>query len=146
MTAETLCLLAAGLFFMTALLTGWWKYRCIATSDTATAPVYVDIAHRTALMYSFSALLLREFVPYSPLDAAGTRWAVGVPLLFFALAIASYMLHGMLRDTDNQLRSPHRLGNRTLPGLAIHGFMWALAAGEIGGFAILLWGFLKSIG
>lgn len=146
MTAETLCLLAAGLFFMTALLTGWWKYRCIATSDTATAPVYVDIAHRTALMYSFSALLLREFVPYSPLDAAGTRWAVGVPLLFFALAIASYVLHGMLRDTDNQLRSPHRLGTRTLPGLAIHGFMWALAAGEIGGFAILLWGFLKSIG
>ena len=145
MTAETLCLLAAGLFFMTALLTGWWKYRCIATSESATAPVYVDIAHRASLMYSFSALLLREFVPYSPLDATGTVWAVGMPLLFFALAIGTYVLHGLLRDTDNQLRNPHRLGSRTLPGIVIHGFMWALAIGEIGGFAILLWGFLKSI-
>lgn len=145
MTAATLCLLAAGLFFMTGLLTGLWKYRCIAASDTATAPVYVDIAHRTALMYAFSALLLREFVPYSPLSPAGTFWAAGIPLLFFAAAIATYVIHGILRDTDNQLRNPHRLGRRTLPALMIHGFMWALAIGEIGGFAILLWGFLRGL-
>lgn len=145
MTAATLCLLAAGLFFMTGLLTGLWKYRCIATSESATAPVYVDIAHRTALMYAFSALLLREFVPYSPLSAVGTLWAAGIPLLFFAAAIATYVIHGILRDTDNQLRNPHRLGRRTLPALVIHGFMWALAAGEIGGFAILLWGFLRGL-
>jgi hypothetical protein len=145
MTAATLCLLAAGLFFMTGLLTGLWKYRCIASSSTATAPVYVDIAHRTALMYSFSALLLREFVPFSPLSAAATRWAAGIPLLFFAAAIATYVLHGILRDTDNQLRHPHRLGTRTLPSLIIHGFMWALAIGEIGGFAVLLWGFLRGL-
>jgi len=145
MTAATLCLLAAGVFFMTGLLTGLWKYRCIATSETATAPVYVDIAHRTALMYAFSALLLREFVPYSPLSPAGTIWAAGIPLLFFAAAIATYVIHGILRDTDNQLRNPHRLGQRTLPALMIHGFMWALAIGEIGGFAILLWGFLRGL-
>ena len=144
-TAETLCLLAAGSFFMTGLLTGWWKYRCIATSAEAAAPVYVDIAHRAALMYAFSAMLLREFVPYSPLSATGTLLAVAAPLLFFALAIAAYVLHGILRDTDNQLRSPHRLGNGTLPGFAMTGFMWLLALAEIGGFAVLLWGFLRSI-
>ncbi len=143
--AETLCLLAAGSFFMTGLLTGWWKYRCIATSAEATAPVYVDIAHRAALMYSFSALLIREFVPYSPLSPAGTLWAVAGPLLFFALAIAGYVLHGILRDTDNQMRRPHQLGAGTLPDIAMQGFMWALALAEIGGFAVLLWGFLKSI-
>jgi len=145
MTAETLCLLAAGLYFMTGLLTGLWKYRHIATSDTASAPVYVDIAHRSSLMYAFSALLLREFVPYSPLDAAGTVWAVGLPLLFFGLAIGTYVLHGLLRDTDNQLRHPHRLGRATIPGVLIHGFMWALVAGEIGGFAVLLFGFVRSV-
>lgn len=143
--AETLCLLAAGVFFMTGLLTGWWKYRCIAASAEATAPVYVDIAHRAALMYAFSAMLIREFVPYSPLSETGTRIAVAAPLLFFALAIAAYVLHGILRDTDNQLRSPHRLGKATLPGFAMHGFMWLLALAEIGGFAVLLWGFLKSM-
>ena len=145
MTADTLCLLAAGLYFMTALLTGWWKYRCIATSETATAPVYVDIAHRAALMYAFAAMLLREFVPFSPVGPEATVWVVAAPLLFFGLAIAGYVLHGILRDTDNQLRRPHRLGRGTLPDAAISTFMWALAIGEIGGFAILLWGFLKSI-
>ncbi len=145
MTADTLCLLAAGIFFATGLLTGLWKYLCIARSAEATAPVYVDIAHRASLMYSFSALLLRAFVPYSPLGSLGTLLATAAPLLFFALAISTYLLHGLLRDTDNQLRSPHRLGKGTLPGVLLHGFMGTLAVAEIGGFGVLLWGFLKSL-
>ncbi len=145
MNAEQLCLLAAGIFFFSGLLTGLWKYACIARSPQAVAPVYVDIAHRTSLMYSFSAILLREFVPYSPLTPAGTLWAAGLPLLFFASAIVMYIVHGILRDTDNQMRSPHRLGSLTLPGIVIHAFMWMLAAAEIGGFAILLYGFVSSL-
>lgn len=145
MSANDLCLLAAGVFFLNGLLTGLWKYRCIATSPDAVAPVYVDIAHRTSLMYAFSAILIREFVPYSPLSPAGTLWAAGLPLLFFGSAIATYMLHGLLRDTDNQLRPPYRLGSGTMAPVLIHGFMWCLAAAEIGGFGILLYGFLRSI-
>lgn len=143
--AESLCLLAAGVFFLCGLLTGLWKYAAIARSAAAQAPVYVDIAHRSALMYSFSALLLRAFVPYSPLSPAATLWAVGIPLLFFALAIGSYVLHGLLQDTDNQFRSPHRLGRGQLPGIVLHGFMWLLALGEIGGFLILFYGFLAAL-
>jgi len=145
MTADTLCLLAAGLFFMTGLLTGFWKYLCIVRSPESVAPVYVDIAHRASLMYSFSALLLRAFVPYSPLGVTGTLIATAAPLLFFALAISTYVLHGLLRDTDNQLKSPHRLGGTTLPGVLLHGFMAMLAVAEIGGFAVLLWGFLRAL-
>lgn len=145
MSADSLCLLAAGIFFFTGLLTGLWKYLCIARSAQAAAPVYVDIAHRSSLMYAFSALLIREFVPFSPLSPQGTLWAAGLPLLFFALAISAYVLHGLLRDTDNQLRPPHRLGTWTLPRFAIHGFMWLLAAAEIGGVAVLLYGFLATL-
>ena len=145
LNADQLCLLAAGIFFSSGLLTGWWKYRCIAASPEAVAPVYVDIAHRASLMYAFSAILLREFVPYSPLSETGTLWAVGLPLLFFASAICIYIVHGILRDTDNQMRAPHRLGSLTLPSIALHGFMWALAIGEIGGFAVLLYGFVSSL-
>jgi hypothetical protein len=145
MSAADLCLLAAGLFFLNGLLTGVWKYRAMAGSPEAQAPVYVDIAHRSSLMYAFAALLLREFVPYSPVSPAATVWVVGVPLLFFAAAIGTYMVHGLLRDTDNQLRKPHRLGQYTLPPWLIHGFMGALVVGEIGGFLILLWGFLRSL-
>jgi hypothetical protein len=145
MNADTLCLLAAGLFFLTGLLTGLWKYLCMARSPDASSPVYVDIAHRASLMYSFSALLLRAFVPYSPLGATGTLIAVAAPLLFFALAISTYVLHGVLRDTDNQLHSPHRLGSMTLPGVLLHGFMILLVVAEIGGFSVLLWGFLRGL-
>ncbi len=145
MTADLLCLTACGLFFLTGLLTGLWKYLCMARSLDTSSPVYVDIAHRASLMYSFSALVLRAFVPYSPLDATGTLIAVAAPLLFFALAISTYVLHGLLRDTDNQLRSPHKLGSMTLPGVLLHGFMFLLAVAEIGGFAVLLWGFLRGL-
>lgn len=145
MDAATLCLLATGLFFLNGMLTGVWKYAAMARSDTATAPVYVDIAHRTSLMYAFSALVLHAFVPYSPLGPVGTLWAAGIPLLFFALAIGTYVLHGILRDTDNQLRKPYVLGRGRVPGMLLHGFMWALVLGEIGGFAILFWGFLQGL-
>ena len=145
MNAANLCLLAAGAYFLTGMLTGVWKYRCMATDPEARTPVYVDIAHRTALLYSFAAILLREFVPYSPLSPAGTVWAVGLPLLFFGSANFMYIVHGILRDTDNQLRKPHRLGSATLPGALITTYMWLLIAGEIGGFAVLFAGFLKAV-
>jgi hypothetical protein len=145
MTAELFCLLAAGVFFMSGLLTGVWKYTSIMGAENAQAPVYVDIAHRTSLMYAFAAILMREFVPYSPLGPTGTLWAVAVPILFFASAIAMYILHGILRDTDNQLRRPHVLGRGTVPGVLITIYMVALIVGEIGGFAILFYGLLRSV-
>ena len=147
MNADQLCLLGAGVFFFTGLLTGLWKYVGIVRTETgvAAAPVYVDIAHRASLMYAFSAILLREFVPYSPLSPLGTLWAAGLPLLFFGSAIVIYIVHGILQDTDNQLRVPHRLGPVTLPRILIRAFMWMLALAEIGGFSILLYGFLSSL-
>jgi len=145
MNAADFCLLAAGLFFLSGLLTGVWKYRAIMGSDQAQAPVYVDIAHRASLMYAFSALLLREFVPYSPLSASATLWVVAVPLLFFASAIATYILHGLLRDTDNQLRRPHVLGRGYVSAVVIGVYMAALMVGEIGGFVILFYGFVRGL-
>ena len=59
--AEKICLSAAFVFFMTGLLTGIWKYWHIANSEDASSPVYVDIAHRSSLLYSFAALLLAAF-------------------------------------------------------------------------------------
>jgi hypothetical protein len=145
MNAETFCLLAAGVFFSSGLLTGVWKYRSIMASPVAQAPVYVDIAHRASLMYAFSAILVREFVPYSPLGPTGTFWAVAIPILFFASAIGMYITHGVLQDTDNQMRRPHVLGNRHVPAPLITVYMASLIVGEIGGFAVLFWGFLHGL-
>lgn len=143
-SAAHFCLAASALFLLTGLLTGVWKYACMASSPDATAPVYVDIAHRTALMYSFACLVMQQLVPHSPVSAELTRWVVAIPIGFFALAVGSYVLHGILRDTDNQLRSPHRLGSTTLPGIAMKALMVSLIIGEVGGVGILVYGVLTS--
>lgn len=143
--AETLAILAAGGFFLTGLLTGVWKYWQIHTRDSAEAHPYVNIAHRTALLYSFACLLLAQFARLSVLSDAVNTAAVAVQVLFFAAAVFSYALHGWLADTDNQLRKPHRLGALTLPGILITAFMWALIAGEIGGFLVLFYGVIQGL-
>ncbi|HUP91502.1 MAG TPA: hypothetical protein VM074_04580 [Solimonas sp.] len=143
--AVRLAIVAAGAFFTSALLTGVWKYLHIARSPTATAPVYVDIAHRTSLLYSFAALLLAQFAALSAWSETVDFWATAVPLGFFAAAIGGYILHGVLRDTDNQFLRPHRIGPVALPPGALALFMWLLVAGEIGGFLVLFAGVLRTL-
>ena len=134
---------ASGVFFLTGLLTGIWKYVAIARSSDATAPVYVDIAHRASLMYSFASLVLAEFARQCPYSSAVKVMAVSGPVLFFGFAIFTYLVHGWLQDTDNQFASPHRLGALTLPGWLLKASMVALVVGEVGGFGVLFVGVMQ---
>ena len=136
---------ACGIFFLTGLITGVWKYYHIHSSREAQAPVYVDIAHRASLMYSFATLVLAKFVELSPYSETVTFWSAAGPIAFFALAISTYVIHGVLKDTDNQFKKPHKLGSFTLPNWMIVTFMVALIIAEIGGAGILFVGFLSTL-
>lgn len=126
-------LLLSGLILLWALALGVWKFRQMATSPTALAHPYVDIAHRAALMYSFATLVLAALTEFSSFPTAVNLTAGLVAVFFFVAAIGSYMVHGFLKDTDNQFEHPVR---------GTHAFMWALIGGEIGGTAVLLAGFV----
>lgn len=128
-------LLAAGLMFLWALLLGVVKYRQMAGSDEGLAHPYTDTAHRAALLYSFATLLIATFVELSGWSETVDAIAAFSVIVFFFLAVAGYMVHGLRRDTDNQIRD-------AIPGT--HPFMWTLAAAEIGGFAVLLAGFAEA--
>ncbi|OBG73501.1 MULTISPECIES: hypothetical protein [unclassified Mycobacterium] len=128
-----LTLLAAGLIFLLALLLGVWKYRQMMVSDDHRAHPYVDIAHRAALLYSFATLLLAVFVELSAWAAWVNLAAAGVVVFFFVAAILSYVAHGARRDTVNQFDGADR-------SLAVA--MALLIAGEVGGFGVLLCGFV----
>lgn len=141
----TAAITAAGVFFLTGLLTGVWKYLQIRQSDTATAHVYVDIVHRASLMYSFAAILLVVFAGISQLPQSIELPATLAQLLFFAMAIVTYLIHGVLADTDNQLKRPHRLGKHRLPSAMIGLFMWSLVIAEVGGFLVLFYGVLQAL-
>lgn len=128
-------LLAAALMFLWALLLGILKYRQIVESEDAQAHPYVDIAHRAALLYSFALLLVATFVELSGWGMLVNLLAAGALALYFFAAVAGYMLHGLRRDTDNQLRDP------------VHGmnaFMVSLIVAEIGGWLVLVAGFLDA--
>ncbi len=132
-TAVTL--LAAGVIFLLALVLGVWKYQQIATSADHRAHIYVDIAHRAALLYSFATLLLAAFVEFSAWPVWVNLTAAMVVVFFFVSAIGSYILHGALRDTTNQFEHE---------GWFLRASMVALIAGEIGGFAVLFVGFVAA--
>jgi len=73
---------ACGIFFLTGLITGVWKYYHIHSSKEAEAPVYVDIAYRTSLMYSFATLVLTKFVEFSHYSGTVTFWSAAAPIVF----------------------------------------------------------------
>ncbi|MFC9474233.1 hypothetical protein ACFTS5_18800 [Nocardia sp. NPDC056952] len=125
-------LLVTGFLFLSALLLGVWKYHGIRTEGAA--HVYVDIAHRAALMYSFAGILLAVFTELSAWPTIVNLTADLVVLAFFAGAIASYALHGLRRDTTNQF-------DGKIP-TELRLSMYGLIVGEIGGFGVLFSGFV----
>jgi hypothetical protein len=127
-------LLAAGLIFMWALLLGVWKYRQMAGSEDGLAHPYVDTAHRAALLYSFATLLVAVFVELSGWSETVNLVAAFACVTYFAAAIVTYIWHGWHRDTDNQIRDSVR---------GTHVFVWSLVVAEIGGFGVLLSGFIE---
>ena len=138
--AERIALLGSGVYFLTGLLTGIWKYLGIMSSPEAQAHPYVDIVHRAALMYAFASLVVWKFAELSPLGGGLELGAVVAIEGYFGLAIGTYLVHALLKDTDNQLRAPFRLGAATLPRPMVQAFMWSLIAAEVGGFVLLFYG------
>lgn len=131
---KTVLLLAAAMFLW-ALLLGVWKYRQMIASPDGLAHPYVDTAHRAALLYSFALLLVATFVELSGWSTLVNLLAAGAMAFYFYASVAGYVLHGWKRDTENQFHPP---------GPGLRPFMTALIATEIGGFLVLVAGFLDS--
>lgn len=142
---QQIALIAAISFFLFGLITGTWKYILIHRSPEATAPVYVDICHRSSLLYAFACLLLERMVEVSKLPHSIEVPALVAPILFFGLAVGTYAIHGILQDTDNQLQKPHRLGRHLLPSWLTPTFMTTLIIAEIGGTAVLAAGVIQAL-
>ncbi|MDD4906605.1 MAG: hypothetical protein PHD39_10650 [Methylobacter tundripaludum] len=137
-TAPRIALIASGIFFMTGLLTGAWKYLCMRRHPNAEAPHYVNTAHRAALMYAFAAQLLAVFAATSAFSDTVNTVAVIFPLLFFGIAIFHYINLGLTTQSNNSLRDS---ANRAKDNLMLN----ILAVSEIGGFSVLLVGFFLRI-
>lgn len=131
--AVKIALAASGLFLLTGMLTGVWKYAKIMSSAEHKAPVYVDIAHRASFFYAFASLIIAKLIEFSPFSDFWQAVIVAVPLLYFILTVIGYIKEGFLNRTENMF------AERTF---ITTWFMYGLIAGEIGGFALILGGFI----
>ena len=131
----------SGVFLWVGMLTGVWKYWQIRNSAQARAHYYVDIAHRSSLLYAPASLILAVLAYFSQFAEWVNLLCVWVNLVFFSFSILSYVLHGALQDTTNQFKTPHRLGAKwTLPTWCMSFAMLSLVIGELSATFLLLLG------
>lgn len=133
--AIKISLLCSGLFLLSGMLTGIWKYSQIMKSENHQAPVYVDIAHRASFFYSFASLVIAKLLEFSPFSEFWQTIIVIVPLSYFILTVIGYIREGYLNRTDNMFRESNFITTW---------FMYGLIVGEIGGFALIFGGFIYS--
>ena len=133
--AIKISLLSSGLFLLTGMLVGVLKYQRIMTSPEHRAPVYVDIAHRAAFLYSFAMLVIAKLLEYNPYETRVQVAAVAIVLVFFVLTVFGYLMEGVRDRTDNLFRERN---------FTTTWYMYLLIAGEIGGLSVILWGFVET--
>ena len=133
--AIKISILFSGLFLLTGMLTGVWKYTKIMASPEHKAPAYVDLAHRAALLYSFASLVIAKLVEFSPFGDTVQVVIVAFPLVYFALTVIGYIKEGYLNRTENMF---------TERNFVTTTFMYSLIVGEIGGIALLVGGFIHT--
>lgn len=140
-----LAIVFSAVYLWVGMLTGVWKYVQISRSTQARAHYYVDIAHRSSLLYAPATLILAVMAYFSIWSAQVNLICIVINLVFFSFSILSYVLHGILKDTTNQFKQPHRLGQYSLPKILMRVLMILLVIGEVGATSILLIGLVLSL-
>jgi hypothetical protein len=133
--AIKITLLFSGIYLLTGMLTGILKYRGMMQSKTHEAPVYIDIAHRASLLYSFAALVMAKLLEFSPFPLWLQLLSTVIPLIYFSLAIASYIKLGLQNVEITQFNERNFITTW---------FMYSLIAGEIGGVFLIVLGFVMT--
>jgi hypothetical protein len=129
-------LTASGLFLLTGMLVGVLKYRFMMRSPEHRAPAYIDIGHRAALLYSFAALVMARLLESSPFPTGWQMVIALAPLIYFALTIIQYVRLGLAGREETQFAERNFITTW---------FMYGLIAGEIGGLAAIVGGFIYSV-
>jgi hypothetical protein len=131
--AIKITLLFSGIYLLTGMLTGILKYQGMMKSKKHEAPIYIDIAHRASLLYSFAALVMAKLLEFSPFPIWLQLLSTVIPLIYFTLAIASYIKLGLQNVETTQFSERNFITTW---------FMYSLIAGEIGGVFLIVIGFI----
>lgn len=140
-----LAIFFSGFFLWLGMLTGVWKYIQISQSSHGKAHYYVDIAHRSSLLYAPATLILAVLAYFSIWSEAINLTCILINLFFFCFSILSYIVHGVLKDTTNQFKLPHQVGSISIPKTLMRVTMISLVIGELGATTLLCFGVFKRL-
>lgn len=133
--AIKISLLSSGFFLLAGMLIGIVKHQRMLKTADHTAPAYIDIAHRAAFLYSFAMLVIAKLLEYSPYSEAVQLVSMSAVLVFMSITIVGYFTHGIRNKTDNLFRERN---------FTTIWYVYMLAAGEIGGLSVIIWGFIST--
>jgi hypothetical protein len=90
-----LAVLFSGVFLLIGMLTGVWKYAAIMKSEKHKSSMYVDIAHRNALLFSFACLVIAKLMEFSPYTPMAQIVITVIPLFYFSVTTINQIKHGL---------------------------------------------------
>lgn len=103
--AVQLAIVFSGIFLWVGMFTGVWKYWQIRRSELHRAHYYVDIAHRSSLLYAAASLILAVLSYFTVLNENVALWCVLANIFFLAFQywFISYMDVYRTRQINSKL-------------------------------------------
>ena len=130
--AVKISILFAGLYLLVGMLTGVWKYAAIMKSENHKSSMYIDIAHRNALLFSFACLVIAKLMEFSPFSPVIQLVITLIPLFYFSLTTINQIKEGFSGRTETIFKERN---------FSTTWFMYGLIAGEIGSISLMVIGF-----
>jgi hypothetical protein len=130
--AVKISILFAGLYLLIGMLTGVWKYAAIMKSENHKSSMYIDIAHRNALLFSFACLVIAKLMEFSPFSPVMQLVITLIPLFYFSLTTINQIKEGFAGRTETIFKERN---------FSTTWFMYGLIAGEIGAISLMIIGF-----
>lgn len=131
--ATKISILFSGLFLLIGMLTGVWKYSSIMKSENHKAPMYVNIAHQNALLFSFACLVIAKLMEFSPFSSTIQLIITGIPLFYFSLTNINQIKEGLSGRNETVFKERN---------FSTTWFTYGLIIGEISSIALMIIGFV----
>lgn len=128
-----LAILFSGLFLLIGMLTGVWKYATIMKSENAKSSMYVDIAHRNALLFSFACVVIAKLMEFSPFSPTTQMVITAIPLFYFSLTTINQIKEGFAGRTETIFKERN---------FSTTWFTYGLIIGEIGAISLMIIGYI----
>lgn len=128
-----LAILFSGLFLLIGMLTGVWKYTTIMKSEHAKSSMYVDIAHRNALLFSFACVVIAKLMEFSPFSMTIQIIITAIPLFYFSLTTINQIKEGFAGRTETIFKERN---------FSTTWFTYGLIVGEIGAISLIIIGYI----